>query len=164
MKTRILILLIISIVSGLSDCDARSRRTTRSNVGKRSLRISGAAPACDTIVMPDTSMIRLYGYDKPLRSSRETVFITNLTDRDINSLSLTTQYIDSKGRQFHEVTRRIDVDIPAGSTRKTDYPSWDKQQSFYYIGSKRSRSAGVPYHVCQSVDTVFVDAPQATDR
>lgn len=155
MKTRIPILLIISLVAATADCDARRRATTRRNVSVRSASGPAATPAVDTIIGPDSSAIRLYGYDKPLRSNRETVFITNSGDRDINSVSITTQYLDTKGREFHEVKRRVYVEIPAGSTRKVDYPSWDRQQSFYYVGSKRPRTSGTPYDVRQSVDTVF---------
>lgn len=155
MKIKVLILLILSALIATADGNARRRRTTRGNVSVRSGQLPAVVPATDTIVRPDSSCVRLFGYDKPLRSNRETVFVANHTDRDISSLSLTTQYIDGQGRQFHEVTRRIDADIPAGSTRKVDFRSWDAQQSFYYVGSKRSRAAGTPYSVRQSVDTIF---------
>lgn len=139
-----------------TDAQARRQRTTRGNVSGRAAHTEQAAAMPDSAVIPDSAAVLLYGYDKPLRSRRETVFVTNRTDFDINALSVTTQYLDSKGRQFHETKRRVRADIPAGSTRKLDWPSWDTQQSFYYVGSKRSRVPGTPYHVRQSVDTIFV--------
>lgn len=138
------------------DAYARRQRTTRGNVSGRAVRAQQAVALPDSAIIPDSAAVLLFGYDKPLRSRRETVFVTNRTDFDINAVSVTTQYLDSKGRQFHETTRRVRADIPAGSTRKLDWPSWDTQQSFYYVGSKRSRVSGTPYQVRQSVDTIFV--------
>ena len=153
------ILLTISVALLFSgEALARKQRTTRSNVNAGSTPSSQLAQQADSLIIPDSTQVMLYGYDKPLRSRRETVFVSNNTDFDINALSITTQYIDSKGRQFHESTRRINAEIPAGSTRRLDYPSWDTQQSFYYVGSKRSRVSGTPYMVRQSVDTIFVSS------
>lgn len=151
----ILLSVYVALVS-VTDAHARRQRTTRGNVNGRAVRAEQAAILPDSAIVPDSAAILLFGYDKPLRSRRETVFVTNRTDFDINAVSVTTQYLDSKGRQFHETTRRVRADIPAGSTRKLDWPSWDTQQSFYYVGSKRSRVSGTPYRVRQSVDTIFV--------
>lgn len=153
------ILLTVLALATVFEAYGRKQRTTRGNIGRRPLpAATGVAPS-DTFFIPDSCEVRLYGYDKPLRSRRETVFVTNMTEHDITAVSVTTQYIDGKGRRFHETKRRIAVDVPPGGTRKADFPSWDTQQSFYYIGSKRPRTQGTPYSIRQSVDTVFVIRP-----
>lgn len=155
MRYKIAIMLITGLLA--IAVSAQRQRTTRGNVRRATPTHSASHKVeYDTIVSPDSAMVRLYGYDKPLRSSRETVFLSNLTRYDIRAVSVTTQYLDSKGRQFHQSTQHVPVEVPAGSTRKVDYTSWDLQQSFYYVGSKRSRAAGTPYHVRLSVDTIFV--------
>lgn len=156
MRIATAILLILSIAIGAIEMQARKQRTTRTGINGRSATAEAVVEPVDSFAIPDSADVLLYGYDKPLRSRTETVFIANNTEHDIKAVSITTQYLDSKGRQFHQSHRRIAVDIPAGETRKVDYPSWDKQQSFYYVGSKRPRSSASPYSVAQSVDTIFI--------
>lgn len=134
---------------------AQKRSTMRGKVTSRTPVETEVQLPADTFLIPDSGAVMLYGYDKPLRSRRESVFVTNNSGRDINAISITTLYLDSKGRQFHKISRRIPTDIPAGETRRVEYTSWDTQQSFYYVGSKRSRTSGIPYNVRQSADTVF---------
>ncbi len=141
-----ILLAVVLVLSASIELSARKQRTIRANVNGRAATVEQQAMAkADSIVIPDSAQVKLYGYDKPLRSRRETVFVSNNTDYDIQSLTITTQYVDGKGRQFHQSTRRID-----------EYPSWDTQQSFYYVGSKRARVSGTPYNVRQTVDTIFV--------
>lgn len=154
-----IVLIAIALATAI-EAYGRKQRTTRGNVSRRSLPAETAAAPTDTFFIPDSCEVSLYGYDKPLRSRRETVFVTNMTERNITGVSVTTQYVDGKGRRFHETKRRIKVAVPAGGTRKADYPSWDTQQSFYYIGSRRQRTQGTPYSVRQSVDTVFFSRPE----
>ena len=153
-RTVVILLSVISLVFAVETV-ARRQRTTRGNVGGRNVTGPGQA-AVDTFIIPDSSEVLLYGYDKPLRSRQETVFVANHTLHDITGLTFTTRYIDTKGRTFHQVSRRVRADIPSGATRKIDYRSWDTQQSFYYVGSRRTRASGTPYDVRLSVDTAFV--------
>ncbi|MDE6756408.1 MAG: hypothetical protein K2J66_04615 [Muribaculaceae bacterium] len=153
-KTVVILLSVISLVFAVETV-ARRQRTTRGNVVGRNVTGPGQA-AVDTFIIPDNSEVLLYGYDKPLRSRQETVFVANHTLHDITGLTFTTRYIDTKGRTFHQVSRRVRADIPSGATRKIDYRSWDTQQSFYYVGSRRTRASGTPYDVRLSVDTAFV--------
>lgn len=150
-RTVVILLSVISLVFAVETV-ARRQRTTRGNVGGRNVTGPGQA-AVDTFIIPDSSEVLLYGYDKPLRSRQETVFVANHTLHDITGLTFTTRYIDTKGRTFHQVSRRVRADIPSGATRKIDYRSWDTQQSFYYVGSRRTRASGTPYDVRLSVDT-----------
>lgn len=151
------IVMIFLIFAAAVDAGARKRRTTRGDINRRSVPARTVDALPDTFIIPAEGEIRIYGYDKPLRSRRESMFISNLTGHDISSMTVTTEYYDSSDRLFHQMTRRVAADIPAGATRRVEYPSWDTQQSFYYTGSKRSRSSGTPYNVRQSVDTIFVN-------
>ena len=152
-KTVVILLSIISLVFAVETV-ARRQRTTRGKVSGRNVA-EPAKAAVDSIIIPDSSEVLLYGYDKPLRSRQETVFVANNTLHDITALIFTTRYIDTKGRQFHQQSRRVRADIPSVHPQ-IDYRSWDAQQSFYYVGSRRSRASGTPYDVRLSVDTVFV--------
>lgn len=158
MRILTVIALIACIAAATLDVQARKQRTTRSNINGRSATLEASLEAVDSFVIPDSAEVLLYGYDKPLRSNRETVFIANNTRHGIKAVTITAQYFDSKGRQFHQSHRRVAVEIPVGETRKVDFPAWDKQQSFYYIGSKRPRTSATPYDVALSVDTIFVNA------
>lgn len=157
MRILTVIALIACVAIATLDVQARKQRTTRSNINGRSATVEASVEAVDSFVIPDSAEVLLYGYDKPLRSHRETIFVTNNTRHGINAVAITAQYFDSKGRKFHQTHRRVVVEIPVGETRKVDFPSWDKQQSFYYVGSKRPRTSATPYDVALSVDTIFVN-------
>lgn len=114
----------------------------------------------DTIMAPRAEDIKLSGYDKPLASRVESLFVTNVLNRDICSLEITLTYTDMQGRTLHEATRRVRADVPAGTTRRVQFPSWDTQNSFYYRLSRRPRTANVtPYDVtCRVVRCILLPA------
>lgn len=112
-------------------------------------RNAGAdAVVFDTIVAPPDSLVRLSGYDKPLRSSVETVLVTNGFDRTMLQLSVTLTYSDISGRQLHEREVELRPVIPPGATRAVRFKSWDAQKSYYYyLGQKPRVDAVTPYTV-----------------
>ncbi len=139
-------LFLTAVAAGAS---SRKRSTTRKIVGRE-------VPAAQPDSIPaDSSAIRFSGYDKPLRATKETVFVTNNSPLTICALSFTSQYVDTSGRQLHLVRRKINVDIPPGETRRIDYRSWDVQNSFYYIGSRRPRTSAIPFDIRISPDYVY---------
>jgi len=95
------------------------------------------------------------GYDKRLRSARETMFVTNNTGTDICQIIFHIDYSDMQGRQLHRRRCVCRLDLPAGGTRCVDIPTWDRQGSFYFHGSRRSRNPGVPYAIKISPDTII---------
>ncbi len=139
-------LLLILLLSLLAFA-ASGRRPDRTTRGKlRPVPVTDVAVA-DTVMCAD-SMIAVAGYDKPLRSRFETVFITNQTSRFLEKAELTLRYTDMQGRQLHEVTRWIRCDIPSGETRMVTFTSWDRQFSFYYHLTRPPRTPSVtPYDV-----------------
>lgn len=125
----------------------------------------------DTIVSPTSEKVRLNGYDKPLNSRLESLFVTNSLKSDIIALKITLTYTDLRGRTLHKTTRLVKTDIPVGSTRRIQFQSWDTQNSFYYRHSRRPRTANVtPYDVSCQVDTCItirlspdLSTPQTSD-
>lgn len=93
------------------------------------------------------SQITFSGFDKPQQSNRETFFITNNTDRTMTGVVLYIEYLTPDGRQLNKSFYRLSCNIPAGETRIAEIPTWDKQNSFYYEKSKKSRSGGTPFTV-----------------
>lgn len=121
-------------------------------------------------VTPDTvagdsviALVGLSGYDKPLRSRHESMFVTNRSQRRLSGLEIIIGYTDMSGRSLHRRSVRLRLDLPPGETSRVEFGSWDSQQSFYYHRSPRpARSQATPYDVkcmitgVSSGDTIFV--------
>lgn len=156
MKTPLLILSLLVSVLSLQAQDTTRRGLKAKKTETEQTRVT--APAyTDTIVAPKPHALDISGYDKPLRSRRETFFASNNTDDTLESLSFTVTYLDRSSRQLHQRAERINITIPAGETRQISFKSWDTQLAFYYINSPvpaRAQQA-TPYEVKISVDTLF---------
>ena len=142
MKTLMLVMIFAVAASAVALPD----KTTRT--GLRPVQESAPPPIWDTGTVSSDSVLDIVGYDKPLRSRKESLFITNRSDRHLEKAELSLNYRDMEGRQLHQVTRWVNCDIPAGETRQVTFPSWDTQLSFYYHLSRPPRTASVtPYDV-----------------
>lgn len=108
----------------------------------------------DTVAASGTE-VRFSGYEKTLRSTRETVFLTNLSGRELDRVIFHITYFDAQGRQLHKVRKNLYAGIPPGETRRLDFPTWDRQFAFYYIRSPRPRVSAIPYNVSISPDTLI---------
>ena len=96
----------------------------------------------DSLANVYSDSIRFSGFDKIASSKKESVFVSN------NSLLLLTiSYHDLEGRQLHSQTVKINTDLPAGETRKIDFPSFDTQGAFYYYKSNAPRRRATPFKV-----------------
>lgn len=109
------------------------------------------------IVAPGGHLLDINGYDKPLRSRRETFFATNNSDRAVAAIAFTITYLDGSNRQLHAASHHSATSIPARETRQLSLRSWDVQNAFYYRRSTVPQRAdqATPYDVRISVDTVF---------
>lgn len=139
--------------------DTSAQRTTRG--GLRSVPEAQAsattAPQRQAIAAPGAETFKITGYDKPLRSRRETFFATNNAPADAVELVLSITYLDADGRQLHRRRVNLPCDIPSGETRNLSVQSWDTQQSFYFVRSSvpvRTAQA-TPYDVRIAVDTLY---------
>lgn len=87
---------------------------------------------CDTVANPAVDSVVVTGFDKQLRSKRETMFVSNHTARPITSITLRIDYFDMAGRQLHSATHSTSVDLPPGQTRQIEVPAFDRTDRFYY--------------------------------
>lgn len=150
----ILVLLLLTALPLRADRTLRGklRPVAGSTRGRTVEKPDSAVAVFDTIASPSPEAVRLSGYDKPLGSRVESLFVSNRLDRDIIALEITLTYRDLQGRTLHETTRLVRADIPAAATRRIQFPSWDTQTSFYYRHSRRPRTANVtPYDVTCTV-------------
>lgn len=139
---------VLAAVALAVTAQATAQRTTRRHL---SPRVSAAAEGlvADTIFSPADSLVLLSGYDKPLRATKESIFITNQSQSAISAINITIDYLDKYGRMLHQRTVTLPVDIPAGETRKADFASWDSQRTFYFHQSPpaRTHTRCYPYSV-----------------
>lgn len=103
--------------------------------------------AGDTIKPYTLRQIRFAGYDKKPRVSKESLFITNTTDRTLTALSFDIEYLTMSGRQLNRRRVALKCNIPAGETRLVSIDSWDEQRSFHYHRSDRGKASTTPYDI-----------------
>lgn len=148
MKTTVRILTSVIVAAIL--CSATPERTTRT--GRLRAREpqnteQPAAVATDTVAAVAGEFV-VSGYDKPLRSTGESFFVTNRSDRPVTAIELKLCYFDTNGRQLHERTVWVAVSLPARATRRVDISSWDKRQTFFYVkGVQPRRDGATPFDV-----------------
>lgn len=149
-------------LSLLLSIPGESQNTTRQGRlrAREAAETQTAEPAGSrVIVSPDQQVIRVSGYDKPLRSRRETFFASNRGETDtIHALILTLTYTDNDGKMLHKRHERVSCDIPPQETRQLSLRSWDSQQAFYYVRSEvptRAQQAA-SFDVILSVDSLMV--------
>lgn len=155
---RITALLIFVAVCACVWAQSTTRRHLRvAPVAAAAAAAPVVAPTADTVASPPDHAVDISGYDKPLRSRRESMFVSNNGSAELGGIAFTLVYSDAAGRQIHSTRQHLPTAIPPGQTRQLSFKSWDLQMSFYYIHSAvpaRSPRA-MPYDVAISVDTLF---------
>ncbi|MBQ9076422.1 MAG: hypothetical protein IJY31_01055 [Muribaculaceae bacterium] len=155
MKRFAVILVTVVMVTAV----VTAERTTRRHLRPKPMPETVVATSCDTIV-PDSGQIVISGFDKPLRSSRETFFVSNRCGRTVTSLTVRLVYYDMSGRQLHSSCVPVECNIPAGETRQLSIRAWDRQQAFYYyLSEKPKRSRATPFRVKHNVESAILDMP-----
>lgn len=136
---------------------ALPQHTTRRRLHRPAQTAADTPEPTDTLTGARADSAAVFsGYEKTLHASRETLFVTNRGDRPIQSLEFTVTYIDSAGRQLHRRTVSLTAAIPAGETRRIDFPTWDTQRSFYSTTGRRPRVAAIPYTVTVTSPKVII--------
>ncbi|MDE6280047.1 MAG: hypothetical protein K2M05_08760 [Paramuribaculum sp.] len=164
---RWIVLTVVTLLSLMVTALSAPRRvkTTRGNRLKAeyvaSVTASPDSVAGDSVI----SHIGLSGYDKPLRSRRESMFVTNRSQRHVSALEVLIAYTDMSGRTLHRRSVTLKLDLSPGETSRVEFGSWDSQQSFYYHRSPRpAKAQATPYNIkCRisslsSGDTIFVSS------
>ncbi|MDE7135114.1 MAG: FxLYD domain-containing protein [Muribaculaceae bacterium] len=151
---RLIAIILLTACLGIN-ASARKKATTR-KVSPRTETVDGqiAELLPDSIAATD-DMLMIYGYDKPLQATKESLFVTNNTTHQLCEILLSITYYDTSGAQLHQAEQRIRADIPPGQTRKLEFRSWDTQRSFYYEKSRRPRSSAIPYKVTIKPEYVY---------
>lgn len=150
-----LILALTALLSVAFPATAQRRNSLSSRLHALPAASAETAEGTDTLACGAGDLV-FSGYDKPLRASRETLFITNRMSADAVRAVFHIEYFDLQGRQIHRRRCAVDLDLPAGETRCVDLPAWDRQGSYYFRGSRRPRVSGVPYTVTVSADSVVI--------
>lgn len=158
-----IIILLVAMAAVLAAASQKTSTRTPARLKPLPVASSAQSDSCltDTIVpaaSPTEQIpVKFYGYDKKLRSTKETFFISN-TDSfaTVTRACVTLEYFDAQGRLLHSRPRRIDLELEPGKTEVIDIPSWDRQQSFYYRDSQRPRVSAVPYDIRINVDTLIL--------
>ncbi len=155
-----LLILMLCITVGTVNADKVQRTTRkipRTAATASTTKMADSTSPTDSCIITTSSDISLSGYEKPLRSRTETVFATNHSEHHISKLHLTISYHDMQGRELHTRSISVRCDIPPGTTRLITFPSWDKQQVFYYrLSSKPVRADGTPYDIHCSCDSATI--------
>lgn len=145
---KIFIIIVCAILGSVTGT-LQAQRTTRKGLHTVTENNISGIMQPDTII-PDNGSFRISvaGYDKPLRSSKETFFISNHTTMDLSGIRIRLEYFDTHGRTLHQRELYLPIDLPSGATRQTSIRSWDIQKSFYYrLSSRPRRSDGTEYDV-----------------
>lgn len=150
MKRLLLILIALLTLVSLS---ARRQRT-----GPSRLIPPPAESVYDTIAAPEGSL-RFSGYDKPNSATRETFFVTNLTEDSIpiEGFIVELEYSDMRGRRLHCATHCVMVSLSAGETQMVSVPAWDRNHAFHYYRSPAPvRRPSTPYRVSSRAVSLVV--------
>lgn len=151
-----LLLALVVVLPLMADNTLRGRRLRPASTA--SAPSAPTATPVDTVRFPADTLVELSGYDKPLRSRRESLLVTNRLPSPLTSLVISITYRDLQGRELHSADVEVRSYIPAGSTRLVSFPSWDCQQSYYYHLGQRPRTSGVtPYTVSCVVKAVTTE-------
>ncbi len=137
--------------------------TTRRRLKVDRQKIEKPQPSvADTLRGHEIEDISFAGFDKPLRSSYETVFVTNRSEHDMIGVVFECEYTDMSGRQLHKRIVSQRCDIPSGQTRQLRFKSWDLQSSFHYeLSPKPRRADGTPFKVtCTCVALIIPKSNQ----
>lgn len=146
-------IIIIALIAIGFNCMAQ--RATRKN-----LKVKPTADTtivCDTLTCPNTDIVVISGYDKPLYSTKETFFVTNNGKNTIVGINITFNYFDNQNRQLHQATNTVKCNIPPGETRHLSISSWDKQKAFYYYRSPQPRRQATPYKVNHNINYIVTN-------
>lgn len=126
---------------------ARRQRTTRQGLTERA---QYAYQANDTLAANPDSLITFSGYDKTLRSHKETILAFNGSKDTITALTIMITYMDMQGHQLHVRRVTLHQPLPPGERRMFTFASWDKQNSYYFHRTEPGRlryQSVTPYRV-----------------
>lgn len=129
MRFLVLILFVLSLVA--VSAQNLAIKTSRGGKAQRTRTVS-ATVTYDTVMAPAADSVVVSGFSKPLRATRETMFVTNHTAMPMCGLAVEIEYLDMRGRQLHKAVHELSEAIPPGETRMVRVPTFDSASEFYY--------------------------------
>lgn len=139
-KFALIILLILSVVT------LQARKVQKTTRKVRSVTTENSVQADTITVQPQD--ITFKGYDKPLKSARETVIATSHLSYCISDMEVSITYNDMQGRSLHQRTLWVNADLKPRKSQLITFPSWDVQKSFFYHRGQQPRTPNVtPYDI-----------------
>ena len=126
------LLFLIALTMAVAASAQNYRRPTPNKPARHAVAAQTVEIQCDTVANPPADSVVVTGFDKQLRSKRETMFVSNHTARTITSITLRIDYFDMAGHQLHSATHSTSVDLPPGQTRQIEVPAFDRTDRFYY--------------------------------
>lgn len=132
-----------------------AKDTTRRGLRANTALTTRTTAQYDTLTATQAAQhIVVTGYEKPLRSTKETVMIHLSDDApNITRVILEIEYYDMQGHALHKRNVEIPTESDAGSTRFYPFKSWDVNKVFYYHLNTppRTTAQGTPYYVSINV-------------
>ncbi len=150
-NANVIIILIGMLLLNIGASNPPTRTTRRDKLELRTDTVNDGLDILDmaNATEVDVDSLKITAYDKPLRSLRETFFVTNLYSTTITSLIIEFIYTGDDGLMLHSRTANIRCDIPAGETRQLYTTAWDRQYTYYYYNTRitpKSKGA-ISYYV-----------------
>lgn len=145
MKIKVLIPIFLLLAAGTVLAQNTKRKVTKSMP-----RRTASAEKFDTITADIP--VRVTGYEKPLRATRESLFVTNtdtIENRPLGELTLQIRYYTADGTtMLHSRTVTLYPHIPAGETRMMTFRTWDRNNLFHYhLNTPHTNGQATPYTV-----------------
>lgn len=126
---------------------ATAQHTTRGRL-KRPVRTESYDTIKVTVDNCADSLIHITGYEKPLLSSRETIFMRNYGQSFLESVQLEITYKTIDSKEMHKRTIMLSAQIPPGERRMLTFKSWDINRLFYYhLNVPNTSKQATPYTV-----------------
>lgn len=94
------IIVLIAMLSVAVSATAQRRNSLSPRLHALAAASAAAPEGADTLACARGDLV-FSGYDKPLRASRETLFITNHMSADVVRAVFHIEYFDLQGRQIH---------------------------------------------------------------
>lgn len=142
---------------------AAAKDTTRRNLHAAPRQSHTETEQCDTLNRLQAAQhIVITGYEKPLRSTKETVMIhLNEGAPDVRHVIFDIEYNDLDGKQLHKRTVELPIDITPGGTRMYIFKSWDVNKVFYYHLNTppRTTAQGTPYTIKLDIRAILIRQP-----
>lgn len=152
MRKTLILMLLAACVAAMS---GRTRFSKPTRPPKPDATVS-AVGAADTLWQPRADAVGAYGFEKTLRSARESLYVTNNGPDSIVAIGFDVTYFDTAGRMIHRASHHLNPVIPGGETRLLEFPSFDRQGLYYYRLSPAPTRASraTPFDVAVKVNYI----------